>query len=136
VNPAPEVISRIEELGGNLTLDADGGIRYRVPKGSPEAQGLLAELRKHREWVMEVLRRREVNESEWPPASLEAERRFAQPHAKLFPFLGRKVRTPGGPGTLIQVFADRVTVVLDAEISRCSFFAPDQIEPLSREVSE
>src|SRR5713101_2033339 len=32
----------------------------------------------------------------WPPESIIAERRFAQPHAKLFPFIGRKVRTPGG----------------------------------------
>ena len=42
----------------------------------------------------------------WPPASLDAERRFGQPHAKLFPFIGRKVRTPNGAGVLIQVFAD------------------------------
>jgi hypothetical protein len=69
----------------------------------------------------------------WPPESLDAERRFAQPHAKLFPFLGRKVRTPDGPGTLLQVFADRVTVVLDSELHRCSFFAPGAIEPMAWE---
>jgi len=67
----------------------------------------------------------------WPPESLEVERRFAQPHTRLFPFLGRKVRTPGGPGTLIQVFSTRVTVLLDSELSRCAFFEPDQIEPVS-----
>ena len=133
---APEVVSRIEELGGYLALDADGGIRYRVPKDSLEAQGLLAELRKHRERVMELLRQRKANECNWPPASLDAERRFAQSHAKLFPYLGRKVRTPGGLGTLIQVFAGRATVVLDSELSLCSFFVPDQIEPVSWEVSE
>ena len=38
----------------------------------------------------------------WPPESVAAERRFGQPHARLFPFLGRKVRTPGGPGTLCK----------------------------------
>jgi hypothetical protein len=65
----------------------------------------------------------------WSPESLQYETRFSQPHAKFFPFLGRKVRTPNGPGTLIQVFADRVTVLLDAELSRCSFFHPGQIEP-------
>jgi hypothetical protein len=66
----------------------------------------------------------------------EAEGRFGQPHAKLFPFIGRKVRTPEGPGTLLQVFADRVSVVLDSERSRCSFFPPGRVEPVSWEVHE
>ena len=70
----------------------------------------------------------------WPPVSLDAERRFLQPHAKLFPFLGRKVRTPAGTGTLLQVLAERVTVVLDSEVSRCSFFRPTEIEPVSWEL--
>jgi hypothetical protein len=67
----------------------------------------------------------------WPPESSE---RFAQPHAKLFPFLGRKVKTPAGIGTLLQVFADRATVLLDSELSLSSFFIPGQIEPVSREI--
>ena len=75
-------------------------------------------------------------ETHWPPESLDAEPRFGKPHAKLFPFIGRKVRTPTGVGTLLQVFANRVTVVLDSEVSRCSFFMPAQIEPVSREVSQ
>jgi hypothetical protein len=68
---------------------------------------------------------------DWHPKSLDAERRVGQPNAKLFPFIGRKVRTPGGPGTLLQVFAERVTVLLDSELSRCSFFRPTEIEPVS-----
>jgi hypothetical protein len=44
-----------------------------------------------------------------PAGSLDAARCFGQ-HGKLFPFLGRKVRTPNGPGTLLQVFTERVTV--------------------------
>jgi len=69
-----------------------------------------------------------------PYASVDAEGRFAQPHAKLFPFLGRKVWTPQGPGTLIQVFADRCTVLLDLEVSKCARFAPAEIEPVNWEV--
>jgi hypothetical protein len=69
----------------------------------------------------------------WPPASLDAERRFGQAHAKLFPFIGRKVRTPAGPGTLLQVFSERVTVLLDSELTHCTFFQPAEIEPVSRE---
>jgi hypothetical protein len=59
----------------------------------------------------------------------EVERRFGQPHARLFPFIGRKVRTPTGSGTLLQVFADRVTVLLDSELSRCAVFTPLEIAP-------
>jgi len=73
-------------------------------------------------------------ENAWPPASLDTERRFGQAHAKLFMFIGRKVRTPGGLGTLLQVSAERVTVLLDLELSRCSFFHPKAIEPVSWEV--
>lgn len=71
--------------------------------------------------------------SNWPRESLEAEWRFGQRHARLFPFLGRKVRTPGGPGTLIQVFANRVTVLLDSELGRCTWFHPNDVEPVSPE---
>ncbi len=66
--------------------------------------------------------------------SLECERRFGQLHARLFPFIGRKVRTPAGPGTLLQVFADRCTVLFDSELSRCARFAPGEIEPVSWEI--
>jgi len=70
----------------------------------------------------------------WPPESEAAVRRFhGQPHAKLFSFLGRKVRTPVGPGTLLQVLAERVTVLLDSELSQCSFFRPAEIEPVTWE---
>ncbi len=64
-----------------------------------------------------------------------AVRRFhGQSHARLFSFLGRKVRTPAGMGTLLQVFADRCTVVLDSHVAQCAHFAPDEIEPVSWEV--
>jgi hypothetical protein len=69
----------------------------------------------------------------WPLEFQRAEERFAQPHAKLFPLLGRKVRTPAGPGTLLQVFVERVTVLLDSEITKCSCFPPDQIQLASGE---
>jgi hypothetical protein len=64
--------------------------------------------------------------SQWSEASLEAEGRFGQPHAKLFPFIGRKVRTPGGSGTLLQVFAGRLTLVLESDLDKCAFFKPAQ----------
>lgn len=66
---------------------------------------------------------------------IAAVRRFhVQQHAKLFPFIGRKVRTPAGLGTLLQVFADRCTVVLDSHLAQCARFAPGEIEPVSCEL--
>ena len=123
------VVLRLEEKGGKLVLNGDR-IRYSVPTDSPEISGLLAELRLRREEVAELLRRR----TSWPTEAHKAERRFGQPHLKLFPYLGRKVRTPEGTGTLVQVFADHVTVVLDSQLSQCSLFRPGQIEPISWEV--
>ena len=58
MNRTPEVVSRIEELGGYLALDADGGIRYRVPKDSPEAQALLATVRAEKQNLLAYLRAR------------------------------------------------------------------------------
>lgn len=59
-----------------------------------------------------------------------AQNRFAQPHADLFPLLGRKVRTPQGPGTLLQVFAERTTVLLDSDLNKCSWFRPEEISEI------
>ena len=128
-----EILSRLERGGGKLALDGER-IRYFIPRGDTESLALLAELRKHRGGVKVLLRKRAADQGGWPRASADAERRFGQPHARLFPFLGRKVRTPGGPGTLLQVFADRVTVLLDSELSKCNFFGPAEIEPVSMEV--
>ncbi len=76
-------------------------------------------------------RPRENLHSGCPPESLDVEGRFNQEQAKLFPFLGRKVWTPKGPGTLLQVFAGRVTVLLDADLNKCSFFSRPEIQPVS-----
>jgi hypothetical protein len=125
-----QIVSRLKESGGTLALNGDR-IRYSVPSGDTEAVALLAELRKHRDALRKLLRRRGSEDRTCPPGSFEATRRFGQPHAKLLPFLGHKVRTPEGPGTLLQVFADRVTVLLDRDLKKCSFFSPSEIEPVS-----
>jgi hypothetical protein len=67
-------------------------------------------------------------------ASSWAEKQFAPPHARLFPFIGRKVRTPQGSGVLLQAFVERVTVLLDSELDRCSFFQPAEVEPVNWEL--
>jgi hypothetical protein len=99
-------------------------------------RGLIAGFFGSEEASCEVRKTPIVGESEMRHKMKSSECRFGQPHARLFPYLGQKVRTPAGPGMLLQVFAERVTVLLDSELSRCSFFAPDQIEPLSWASSE
>jgi hypothetical protein len=113
----------------------------------------IAELRQNKATVLAYLRIREQSPyiqlssspvpmgwkteklENWPPDSLGAERRFGRPHAKLFLFVGRKVRTPAGPGTLLQVFAESVTVLLDQDVKKCSRFSPSEIEPVSKDWS-
>jgi hypothetical protein len=50
-------------------------------------------------------------EQPWPTSSLEAERRFGQPHAKLFPYIRKRVWTPTGPGTLLSAFAEQCEIL-------------------------
>jgi hypothetical protein len=120
---ASEIVAEIESAGGILTLDG-GQIAYKIP---PSVRSLLGELRARKLEVLEILRARESADC--------AQRFHGQSHAKLFSFIGRKVRTPSGPGTLIQVFIDRCTVVLDSQVSQCARLPTEQVEPVSRELS-
>ena len=54
-----EVVSRLEGIGGRLSLDGER-IRYSIPKGNLEAQSSLAELRERRSDLVEFLRARAV----------------------------------------------------------------------------
>ncbi len=73
-----------------------------------------------------------LSHSEAAAADLEA--RFGQPHARLFPLLGRRVSTPAGTGTLLQVFAQRCAVDCGRKTAngepQVEFFAPEQIEAI------
>lgn len=129
-----DIMSRLERAGGSLSIDGDR-IEYAIPRSNREPQELLGELRKQRERVAEILLLRESGR-ELPRESPDGVCRFGQPRARLFTSIGRKVRTPAGRGTLLQVFADRVTVVLDSELSRCSFYAVGDIGPVTRNMRE
>ncbi len=128
---AENVVERIEGAGGELTVNGQR-IRVRLPE---DAAHLLDELRAHKQEVLLLLRKRDGSGPCWPRESLDAERKFGgQPHVKLFPFIGRKVRTPEGAGVLVQVFKDRATVLLDREKDKCAWFEPGQVEPVSWEL--
>jgi hypothetical protein len=74
-----------------------------------------------------------AEETVWSPDSLEAERRFGGPHARLYPLIGRRVRTPQGGGTLKQVFTDNAWVVLDVQGGKTTEFKVSSVLPDARE---
>lgn len=122
-----------EIIGRGIAVRVEGETLRLRPRLALD-DDLLGRIKEHKaDIIRAVLTEGSDQPLRWPPESLAAERRFRQSHAKLFPFLGRKVRTPTGPGTLIRVFAERVTVLLDSERDKCSFFRPEQIEPVSTE---
>jgi hypothetical protein len=131
MSAAHSILAEITRRGIAVRVDGET-LRFRPRLALDD--DLVGRIKEHKaEIIRAVVTERSGQVFHWPPESLAAERRFGQPHAKLFPFLGRKVRTPTGPGTLIQVFAERVTVLLDSESDKCSFFRPAQIEPVSTE---
>ncbi len=135
MNDADALVHEAEAVGLSFRVKGEQ-IVVRFP-GSRRAEfaSLIDILKRHKEEVEKLIRSRptQCTAMDWSPVSPDSQRRFAQPHARLFPFIGRKVRTPAGPGTLLQVFAERVTVLLDFEITKCSWFPPGQIEPVNGE---
>ncbi|MGB2889042.1 MAG: hypothetical protein WBC04_15205 [Candidatus Acidiferrales bacterium] len=53
----------------------------------------------------------------------------------LFALIEQSVQTPEGPGKLVQVFADRCTVVFNSDPPRLAFFRPHQIGAVARRSS-
>jgi hypothetical protein len=148
---AETLVAALEQEGVRLRVEGEK-LKLEAPADRLPAQETIAGLRQNKAAVLKYLRergqpreiqfvslsdpmlRRTDKLGNQPAGSLDAELRFGQPHAKLFPFLGRKVRTPAGLGMLLQVFADRCTVLLDSDLAQCARFAPGEIEPVSCEV--
>lgn len=124
-----------------LTLkDGKVHVSYSCPRPViPAVKNAIGILREHKQETVALLSERtksNLPESRnWPCASLEAEKRFGQPQARLYPFIGRQVRTPRGTGRLLQVFSDRAVVLLDGEFAkpqgeqREAYFDPCDICP-------
>jgi len=72
------------------------------------------------------------------PALLEVghefERKSGSRAARLYPFIAQHVQTPEGPGSLLQAFNDRATVLLDSEKAKPTnqqrpvFFRPEDVQ--------
>lgn len=134
-----EALQELRRRGARMSLE-DGRIRvaYRVPAdAAPAVAQAIAVLRQHKQEALICLATRTGarHNLHWPPPSLEAERKFDHPAARLYAFLNRQVRTPHGTGRLLQVFGDRAAVLLDTELTkpqtqqRMSFFNPTDICP-------
>ena len=64
--------------------------------------GVVRDLREYQREAAEA-------RSHWPPECWASERKYGRRVARLYPLIGRQnaVRTPLGPGTLLQAFEDR-----------------------------
>jgi hypothetical protein len=140
------LVAELEQDGIRLRAEGEK-LKLKAPADKVPSAETIAGLRENRNAVLEYLKERSQSRGiqsvslldpiprktdkleHWPIESVNAKIRFGQAHARLFPFIGRKVRTPNGPGTLIQVFAEKVTVLLDTELTKCKFFTPDEIQP-------
>ena len=146
---AETLVAVLEREGVRLRAEGEK-VKLQVPADKVPSPETIAGLRENKAAVLEYLRergqpreiqfvslpnpilRKTAKLENWRSESLDAELRFGQPHARLFPFIGRKVRTPSGPGTLLQVFADGVTVILDSERDQsCVRFLPSEVIPVA-----
>lgn len=84
----------------------------------------MDQLRPHKAELLDL-----VELPSWPEASRDAVQSFRFPCARLYPFLGREILTPEGSGQLLQVFPERLTVVLDPQPERASVFLPSELRP-------
>lgn len=113
-----EILEILHGLG--VTVTVTGPDRLRLEPASRIPTEMVPRIRQAKPAILAAL-----------PSS-DVEERFGQPHARLFPFIGHKVRTPSGPATLMQVFADRVTVLLDFDRDgACKRFLPAEIAPIT-----
>jgi hypothetical protein len=124
-----ELLETLRQAGAEVFAVGDR-LRVRAPRGvvTDEIRRCLAE---HKPQLLAEL----STAPGWPPECLDAERRFRMPHARLFPLLGGPVTTPAGPGELLQVFADRAAVRLDADPGRLTFVLPAEVCPAGAAVA-
>ena len=120
----PAVSRALEDLESwkvRLTLENESiRVVYRCrPSAHAAVLSAIAILREHKQEAITLLTEKARGGSRgpqnWPAESLDARKRFGCLEARLYPFIGRQVRTPLGLGKLLQVFKTSVMVILDIE---------------------
>ena len=127
---AQQILAELEARNV-VVVAAEDRLRFYPQSRVPTE--LLSELQVHKAEILSALQHSPA--TLWPPESLESERRFGCPEAWLFPFLEKRVLTPDGPGRLVQVFSERVAVILESNPSQLSFFVPSDIAPAGSELA-
>jgi|GEM_PF-2176362 len=126
-----QALDELRRLGYEVAAQGDDIVCRYVGLGRPDptkVQPWLDVLRADKAAALAELRA-EAAEG-WPPESLRCEARFGHRAARLYPFLGRRVGTPQGPGRLEQVLEARCRVVLDALPDRAVEILADLVRPL------
>lgn len=118
-----ELLAELKRSGVVVSLAGDR-LRVEAPTGTvtEDLRRLLVE---HKPELMAVL----AEEEDWRAEALEAERRFGHRAARLYPLIGTSVVTGRGRGRLLQVFSERVAVVLDREPGRVTYLLPSEVRP-------
>jgi hypothetical protein len=98
---AEELLQEVEARG--VTVVADGG-DLRIRPASRLTPELVEGLRARKAELVERL--------SWPEECLAAERECGHPCGRLFPLVGRLVRTPAGCGRLVAALPERAVVVV------------------------
>jgi len=124
-----ELLETLRRSGVEIATDGER-LRVSAPRGVVTEE-IRRTLVAHKPELLAEL----AGETVWPPECLDTERRFRVPYARLFPLLGGPVTTPAGPGTLLQVFADRAAVRLDADPDRLTFVLPVEVRPAGAAVA-
>jgi hypothetical protein len=68
-------------------------------------------------------------EADWPAECRRSEDKFRTKEARLYPLLYQSVRTPRGPGILVQVFGGRAAVRLKGAPDLIYFLDPSDVRP-------
>jgi hypothetical protein len=124
-------LDELRRLGYEVAAWGDGIVCRYVGPGRPDPTKVrpwLDVLRAEKAAALAELRA-EAAEG-WPAESLRCEARFGHRAARLYPFLGRRVSTPHGPGRLEQVLEARCRVVLDVAPNQTVEVPADLVRPL------
>jgi len=65
-----------------------------------------------------------------------SQQRFGHKAARLYPLVGREVRTQEGRGRLWQVLAGRAGVVLDEDPKKVTLVSVEDVKPLKQRINQ
>ena len=118
---AAALLAEVHRLG--IILEPRGDrLHVEAPRGVLTGE-IIEQLRRSKEGVLTLL-------EGWPSECLDAEQRFGQRSARLFPLLGRAVSTPQGRGRLLQVLGSTAAIILDADPEGAVFLRVVEVSPV------